>query len=437
MSTKQNPMVKVFGQRDFRLLFGGTATSLLGDQFALIATPWLVLRLTNDPLALGLVLALQGIPRAVFILLGGAITDRFSPRLIMFLSDAIRLVLTVLMALAVLTGSVQMWMLYAFGLGFGLVAGFAIPAGNSIVPRLVDEQDLQAGNSAWMGMGQLIGFVGPTVAGILIGGFSKSLFGIGLAFALDAFSFAVSAACLLLMRAGGKIAAQAGAARESVWASIVAGIKYLWNDRPLRLMFLVITALNFLFVGPLEVGIPVLADQRLAEGALAFGLLMSAYAGGNLGGYLLAGSLPKPTGRTMQVFLVGLLTAFGAVLVALGYLRSTWIDFALMLLLGLGNGYISITIFTWMQVRTPKELLGRMMSMLMLSNVGLVPISMALSGAISRWSLTFLFVSAGLLSLLVTAWAAFQPEIKVFSESLLVPQAAAQPDAIEPGELSA
>jgi MFS family permease len=97
VSTK-NPMARVLALRDFRLLFAGSATSLLGDQFALIATPWLVLKLTGDPLALGLVLALEGLPRAVFMLLGGAITDRLSPRLVMLISDFTRLILTGLMA---------------------------------------------------------------------------------------------------------------------------------------------------------------------------------------------------------------------------------------------------------------------------------------------------------------------------------------------------
>jgi len=433
-SNGKNPMQKVFSLYDFRLLFAGATTSILGDQFALIATPWLVLKLTGDPLALGIVLALEGIPRALFILLGGAITDRFSQRLIMFLSDCIRLVLTALMALVVFTGTVQMWMLYAFGLGFGLVAGFAIPAGNSIIPMLVAEGDLQAGNSVMMGTEQLVGFVGPTVAGILIGSYAKSPIGIGLAFAIDALSFVVSAACLWLMRTVSmRRAGGSSAGEESVWASILAGMRYLWDDRTLRLMFLVITALNFLFVGPLLVGIPVLADQRLAEGALAFGLLMSAYAGGNLGGYLLAASLPRPSGRTMTRFLILLLAAFGVVLAALGFIRSTWLDFGLMLVLGLGNGYISIIMFTWIQMRTPKEMLGRMMSLLMLSNVGLVPVSQAVSGAISKWNLTILFATAGILILLVTAWAAPRPELKDFSESMLASRPASAPEAARPG----
>jgi len=92
-ASSANPMKRVMALRDFRLLFAGASTSLLGDQFALIATPWLVLQLTGDPLALGIVLALEGIPRAAFMLIGGAITDRFSPRLIMLASDVLRLIL--------------------------------------------------------------------------------------------------------------------------------------------------------------------------------------------------------------------------------------------------------------------------------------------------------------------------------------------------------
>ncbi len=413
-----SPMQRVIALRDFRLLFGGATTSLLGDAFAFIATPWLVLQLTGDPLALGVVLGLQGVPRAVFMLVGGAITDRVSPRSIMLISDITRFVLTALMALVVFTGQVQMWMLYAFGLAFGLVAGFAIPAENSIVPMLVEERDLQAGNSLIMGVTQLVGFVGPTVAGLVIGGFSHSLFGIGLAFAVDSASFAVSAACLWLLR-GVRGPAQAGAAaKEGIWASVFAGIKYLWDDKILRLMFLVILALNFLLVGPLEVGIPVLADQRLPEGAVAFGLLMSAYAGGNLGGYLLAGALPRPGKSTVHILMIALMVAFGIVIGSLAFLRSTWTDFALLLILGLGNGYLAIILITWMQTRTPREMLGRMMSIFMLSNTGLIPVSQAISGAVSKWDLNLLFVGAGALVLLMTVWMVFQPALHAFSESL-------------------
>ena len=418
-TSTQNPMARVMLIRDFRLLFAGAPTSLLGDQFALIATPWLTLQLTGDPLALGIVLALEGFPRALFMLLGGAVTDRISPRMVMLVSDFIRLALTGLMALAIFTGSVQMWMVYAFALGFGLVAGFAVPAGNSIVPMLVAEEDLQAGNSIIMGSSQLIQFVGPTIAGILIGNYSTSSLGIGLAFGIDALSFAVSAVCLWVMRGGRNLEAANGNQKESVWASILVGVKYLWNDQPLRTLFLILAAVNFFFTGPLLVGIPVLADQYLPEGAVAFGLLMSAFAGGSLVGILLAGILPRPKGKGMSAFLILLLVSFGVSLGLFGFIRSTWLDFALMLLLGAGNGYVAILMFTWMQTNTPKDMLGRMMSMVMLAGNGLVPISQAISGAVIKWNLEALFVSAGALIVLVSLWAATQPGLKTFSESMI------------------
>ena len=417
--SRKNPMLRVMSLRDFRLLFAGSITSLLGDQFALIATPWLVLQLTGDPLTLGIVLALEGIPRAAFMLLGGAITDRFSPRLIMLISDVIRFVLTGILALIVFTGTIQVWMVYAFSLGFGLVAGFAIPAENSIVPMLVNEQDLQAGNSIIMGITQLTGFVGPTIAGILIGGYSNSSLGIALAFGLHLVSFAVSAICLWLIQIGGEHQpSSVSSAEDDLWTSIGTGVKYLWDNEVLRLMFIILAAINFLLIGPLLVGIPVLANQRLPEGAVAFGLLMSAYSGGNLIGYVMAGSLPRASGMVMRGILITLLIAFGVVIGSLAFISSTWVDFSLLFLLGLGNGYIAIILFTWIQTRTPKEMLGRMMSILIFANTGLVPVSQAISGAISKWDLNLMFVSAGALVLLVTLWAVFQPQLKVFSDSL-------------------
>ena len=416
---EKNPMHNVFSIRDFRLLFAGVSTSLLGDQFTLIATSWLVLQLTSDPLALGIVLALEGIPRALFMLFGGALTDRFSPRFIMLASDIVRLLLAGLMAVVVFSGVVQLWMLYAFSLGFGLVAGFAVPAGNSILPLLVEEKDLQAGNSIVMGMGQLVGFIGPFFAGVLIGQFAESLLGIGLAFSLDAFTFAVSAVTLWLMRSGGQLAASTEADyKTSIWIDIATSLTHVWGDPALRLIFLVIAAVNFLFVGPILVGVPVLADQRLTEGAVAFGLLMSGFAGGNLGGFLLAGALPKPTGKTMRLFLISLLALFGIVIGMMGFINRTWVDFGLMLLLGLGNGYVTIILFTWIQTRTPKTMLGRIMSLLMLASAGLVPVSQAIAGAVSTWNLTLLFIAAGGLIVLMTGWTAVQPALVTFSESL-------------------
>jgi hypothetical protein len=89
----------------------------------------------------------------------------------------------------------------------------------------------------------------------------------------------------------------------------------------------------------------------------------------------------------------------------------------------LGNGYVAILMITWIQTRTPKEMLGRMMALLMLFSTGLVPIAPAISGVLSKWNLTLLFALPGTLVLLLTLWVAFQPALKDISESLTAAQA--------------
>lgn len=337
----------------------------------------------------------------------------------MFTASTIRFFLTAAMAALVFTGIAQVWMFYLFSLAFGIVAGFAIPAENSIVPMLVKQEDLQAGNSIIMGVTQIAGFVGPTIAGILIGGFATSNFGIVLAFAVDAFTFAISAFSLWLMRLEKPLTAPSEKTdEETILGSIMTGIKFLWTDRTLRMMFIVLMSVNFLLMGPLMVGIPVLADSRMPEGATAFGLLMSAFAGGNLCGYLVAGSLPRQAVGYLSEILVTVVGSFGLVICVLGFISSTWVDFSLLAFLGFGNGNIAILLFTWIQTRTPKVMLGRMMSLITFSSTGLVPISQAVAGAVSKWDLTMLFTISGSLVLLVTAWMAFHPELKSFSASL-------------------
>jgi len=409
-------MFRVISNRDFRLLWIGGSISILGSQFSFIAMPWLVLQLTNDPLALGIVMALAGIPRAVFMLMGGAITDRVSPRAILLICDWINFFTTGLAAILVFTGAMQVWMLYIFSLVGGLVSGFVIPASNSVVPSLVPEADLQAGNSVTMGSSQLVGFIGPALAGIVIGAYSESILGVAIALVIDAITFAVSAIALGLVRGGRRQTAPS--AEEPIWKSIGAAVSFIWNHEGLRFMFVAVSAVNLFFTGPLLVGIPVLADQRLAEGAQAFGFIMAAYAGGNLGGYILAGVLPKINGRGLSAFFVLLLVMFGAGLVGLGLITTTWLNALLMLILGLGNGYIVIVLFTWIQQRTPREMLGRIMSMLMLASMGLVPLSQALSGAVSRWNLTGLFTLSGGLILLTALWSAFQPALHSLSSEM-------------------
>ncbi len=404
---QSNPIRRVLGIRNFRLLFIGQVTSLLGDQFHGVAGAWLALKLTGDPLALGAILALAGLVRGVFTLLGGAISDRVSPRRLMLLSDILRLLLSGLLAAQVLTGSLQVWMLYIYSIVGGALGGLFGPAAMSITPRLVPEEDLQAGNSVMQGSTQLIGFVGPAAAGALVAAFKDPSAGAGAAIAFDALTFIASVFTLWLMGAGAAVSAPAAPGEKpGVLASVRAGIAYVFHDPALRLMFVLIAVANMAFGGPIGVGIPFLADRRFPEGAAAFGLIVSGYAGGNLLGILFSGALPRPSQKATQALLVVMFAIFGLGLAAMGWIPYTWVAVGDLFVLGTLNGYLSILLITSLQRNTPREMLGRLMSMVLLANMALMPLSQGIAGSVLRWNVEALFAANGVLLLLCALYLA-------------------------------
>ena len=403
--------------RNFRLLWIGESISLLGDQFYMIALPWLVLQLTGSALALGTVLALAGIPRALFLLIGGAFADRFSPRAVMLASNIARLALVALLTALVLTNHVRIEMLYAFALAFGLADAFYFPGQSAIVPQLLPENQLQAGNSFVQGTAQLSLFLGPVLAGGLIAVLGQaaaadhtlSTPGIGLAFGIDTLSFVASLVCLSLMRVPG-LARKAGA-QPNVIESIQAGLAYVWRRSILRVLFLLLVAMNFLVLGPVVVGIPVLA-ARLPEGAAAFGIIMSAFGGGALLGILLASVLPPLKPEHFGALLLLTISWMGIGVALLPLFGATAVIAVIMLSIGVANGYVNIHFFTWLQKRIPRELMGRVMSLLMFSSIGLAPVSYALAGVILQIDLNLLFVGGGLLMAAISLLAIVLPAVR-------------------------
>ena len=111
---------------NFRWMMGGGVISMLGDQFTLIALPWLVLQMTRDALALGLVIAVMGVPHAIFILVGGALVDRYSPKRVLMLTKYANTALLGVLAALVLSQQATMPMVYALALGIGLASAFSI-----------------------------------------------------------------------------------------------------------------------------------------------------------------------------------------------------------------------------------------------------------------------------------------------------------------------
>lgn len=408
------------GVRNFRLLWIGEGISLLGDQFYLIALPWMVLQLTGSAFALGTIMALASIPRAVFMLVGGAFVDRHSPRSIMMASNFARLALVALMSALVLTNHIQIGMLYVFALAFGLADAFYYPAQSAIVPRVLPADQIQAGNTYVQGTAQLSVFIGPVLAGGLIAlqGHAATANGVpdtqgtGIAFAIDALSFVASLVSLILMRIPG--AARQAAKSQNVVESIKEGFAYVWGQRILRVLFLLIVAINFLVMGPVTVGIPVLADARLVapRGAAAFGIIMSAFGGGALLGIILSGVLPSPNPEHLGTTLLLVISSLGVGVVLMPLFASTGVVAVIALVMGAAAGYQRIMMLTWLQKRIPQALMGRVMSLLFFCAIGLAPVSNALAGVILEIDLNALFIGGGVLMTALTLLSILLPETR-------------------------
>jgi MFS family permease len=379
--------------------------------------------MTGDPLLMSLVLATASIPRALFMLIGGALTDRFSARKVMLGSFILRLVIVGILASLVLTGIIKLWMLYGFAFLFGLVDAFYYPALNSSVPQMVKQEQLQVGNALIQGAGQLGLFAGPVLAGALIAyldgthslGANRTpdLFGIGLVFVLNAATFLISALTIWwTTNRSPQAKSQPKKMDSGVWLSIRNGLIYVRNDATLLTFFMVTAAITFLTNGPFTIGVPVLADTRFTEGAAAFGIIVSAFGGGSLAGTLIAGVLRRPAPRQFGTVLLGVSSCLGIGLALLGMASSTSLAAVIALLMGTANGYVVILFITWVQKRTPPELLGRMMSLFMFAMAGLNPISAALAGALIKLDTTLLFAGAGSILVIILLISLFNPAIR-------------------------
>lgn len=388
-----------FAVRDFRLLWLGEAISALGDQFALIALPWLALVLTGSPLALGGVMAVMAIPRVLLMLIGGVTVDRFSPRRVMLWSNGVRLVAIAILGLVVMAGQAELWMLYAFALVFGVADAFFFPAQTSIVPELVEPDQLQRANGITQGTTQATVLIGPALAGIVIAaagsnGSAASAAGIGAALLFDAATFAVSLVTLWLIRPRAHVAE----AHPSILESIREGIRFVWSSPGMRAVVAVSLGANLFIVGPFEVGMPYIAYSRLPEGAAAFGVILAAFGAGSLLGLVIGSILPTPRASRFGAAVMAPLILAGAFMAALPVASTTLAAALLTAAAGTAMGYGNLLGITWVQTRIPPELMGRVMSLLITGSVGLVPVSMFIAGVLVQLNVdvTMFFAGVGM-----------------------------------------
>ena len=408
----------VFANRDFKLLFFGSSISALGDQFTLVALPWLVLKLTGEPAALGLVLAAMALPRAIFMLIGGAVVDRMSPRRVLLAARAVNAAFIALLAVLVVMGAIHMWLVYLVSLGVGISTAFVYPAGTAIMPQLVEKDQLQTSNAMFMGMRQICMFLGPVLAGFVIAGGShaaptglQDATGMGWAFSIDAASFVFSLVSLWMVRIHTDY--HPPKKEGGVLGDVVKGLKGIWADVSLRSFILYVSAVSVFVGGPIQVGLPVLADTRLDLGAASLGILMTANGGGIIVGSVLSGVGAKLARGRLGIMVLSIDCTVGLAVIALTQVHSTLSGALLLALTGLLGGIAQISVFTWIQQRVPQAMLGRTMSVVMLGFLGLGPLSAAFAGALlSVISLTALFAGAGAILSVIALFCLTRPSLR-------------------------
>src|SRR5471032_3138871 len=441
---------------NFRWLLGGGVVSMLGDQLTMIALPWLVLKLTGDALALGLTIAMMSIPRAVFILLGGALVDRYTPKRVLMLSKfANAALLALLVALTLntqpqwtltlpfmstlsltlaMTPHITLYLLYALALGLGLAQAFGIPSGTSIMPQAIAPEHLEGANGMLMGMRQLTTLAGPLLAAALIalagdgGGAGDGAIadahvayahvanarGLALAFGCDCASFLLSAWTLSKVR-GLAPTAHPEQQRQGVLQSIGSGLKMVWDDHPLRTCFIYWGVVSLFIGGAMQVALPVLASERL-HGATALGLLVAANGCGTLIGMALAATAgARLRLRSFGATILLIDGVVGVLISPLGAIDALWQGGLLLLTVGVLAGFMQIAVLTWIQRRIPRHMMGRAMSIFMFIFMGLAPLSAAAAGwLLTRFTLTQMFAGGGALLVLFALGAAlFTPMLQI------------------------
>jgi MFS family permease len=384
---------------NYRLWLIGGTISLLGDQFYFVALPWLVLQQTGSAVAMGAIMMAGAIPRALLMLMGGAVSDRMSARKIMMAAAAARTVCVTVIGVLVWARVLRTWELYALAVAFGVADAFAVPAQTAYMPSLLKREQLVAASSASRSTAQITTIVGPAPAGFVI----KTL-GVAWAFFVDAISF------LFIIGALWKLPDQpkSQTARKAMLHSIAEGIAYVGKDVPLRSLMLLVTILNFCIAGPVSIGLAYLTKTRFGSPA-DYGILISAVAAGSLLGALVAG-VWKIRQRGAMILLVSL--ALGVCLGSIGLLGKVWSIAGVLLIMGAAAGMVNIHIGAWIMQRIDVAVRGRVSSVLMLASFGVTPISLAVAGFLVAWSVKLMFVLAGGLMVLAAAGAALQKPVR-------------------------
>jgi hypothetical protein len=278
-----------------------------------------------------------------------------------------------------------------------------------------------------LGVRQLTMFAGPVLAGLLIAIFGdghgeagSAMTGLGLAFLLDALSFAVSAWTLSQVTIAGAATPDA-ARRQHVLHDVAAGLRHCWSDVSLRICFLYWAAIMFLIVGPIQVALPVLATH-LGDSAAGFGGLVGAQAAGALAGMIISGIKPNLRARSFGMTILLIDCTVGILFIPMGQIHAIWQGALLMLTIGILSGFLQVRVFTWMQQRVPRAMMGRAMSIFMFIFVGIAPLSAAITGWLMRSvATTEIFAGSGALLIAIVLIALMATPMRNISDAPATP----------------
>ena len=351
----------------FGRLWVGRSISLFGDAFTLIALPWFVLQVTDSGTATASILLTLQFPAILTSMVIGALIDRFQPRAIITIDNGLRALIIGLIPILYWFGLLELWLLFLLT----FLAGMLVPAtevgARSVLPELVEDQDLDAANMLWSFSLNLSLVLGPAVAGLLVASFGGPS-----VLLIDAVTFAVMAfvAVTIPNVERSKSSAQAPLSER-------LGLRQLWDMKVVR--YTTLLSLVFFFsYGPLEAAMPLYSDAILQTDARGYGLLWSALAVGALIGTLSSTTLSRRLRLGVALPLIALL--WGASLLPMAFTNKLWLACGLLLLGGLMWGPYTPMETTLLQRNVPKEQLGRVFGARSTLLTGGSPLGLAVGG---------------------------------------------------------
>jgi DHA3 family tetracycline resistance protein-like MFS transporter len=386
--------------RDFRLLFSGRCISLLGDGAFLVALAWQVYTISDAPSALSLLGIAMTVPLITLLLFGGLVSDRHDRRRVMLFADLARAALLIALAALTFSGQVRLWEMVVIVAIYGAAEAFFDPASDAILPELLPDSQLGQANALEQLVRPLaLRIVGPALGGVLVG-----VVGPGSAFLLDGGTFLASAALLWSMSprratstGGPKVSLSPLAAAHQLnegWVYVRRHV-WLWGT------FLSAAIAYLLFMGPTLVLVPFMVKHLLGGSATQLGIVLGA---GGLGAIACAATMGRSELSSQGITFVYLAWTLATLTVAVyGLASATWE----LMLASLAFNFLetagTIVWATMKQRLVPGHLLGRVSSIDWLISIGLLPISLALTGPLSAvLGVRGTLIGAGLLGAAVT-----------------------------------